>query len=116
MIQGVHHFAVIASSEDIVAFYQRLGFEEFKRVERNNDTVVLLYGHGLQLEIFVDASHPPRSVPEPMGLRHLALRVDDVEKTSKELCLEIGPIMTDWVGKRYCFAADPDGNQFELHE
>ena len=116
MIQGVHHFAVIASSEDSVAFYTRLGFEEFKRIERQHDTVVLLYGHGIQLEIFVDASHPARAVPEPMGLRHLALRVDDIEKTRQELGLETSPVMTDWVGERYCFPADPDGNKIELHE
>ena len=116
MIQGVHHFAVIASSEESLAFYEKIGFVTFKRIERKRDTVVLLYGHGIQLEIFVDASHPPRDLPEPLGLRHLALRVDDIEQTSKDLGLDIGPVMTDWVGARYCFIKDPDGNKIELHE
>ena len=64
----------------------------------------------------MDASHPPRSDLEPLGLRHLALRVDNIEKARQELGLESGPVMKDWVGGRYCFAKDPDGNNIELHE
>ena len=116
MIQGVHHMAIIVSNEDSIAFYERFGFEVFKRVVRKQDTVVLLYGHGIQLEIFVDVSHPVRSFPEPLGLRHLAIRVDDIEKTIQELNLKTGSIMKDWVGTRFCFTADPDGNSVELHE
>ena len=56
------------------------------------------------------------TVPEPLGLRHLALRVDDIEQTSQELDLNISPVMTEWVGARYCFIKDPDGNKIELHE
>ncbi|MDO5325872.1 MAG: VOC family protein [Clostridia bacterium] len=116
MIQGVHHFAVIVSSLDSLLFYEKLGFKEFYRRERKYDTVVLLYGHGIQIEMFVDANHPPRSIPELLGVRHVALRVDKIEDTVAELGLEIGPIMNDWIGQRFCFAVDPDGNAVELHE
>lgn len=116
MIQGIHHFAVIVSSLASLDFYRKLGFEEFKRVERRYDTVVLLYGHGIQIECFIDPTHPPRSNPDPLGLRHIALRVDDIEKTIEELECEAGPIMNDWVGEKFCFIADPDGNTVELHE
>ncbi len=94
MITGVHHFAVIVSSLDSLLFYKKLGFKEYYRRERKYDTVVLLYGHGIQIEMFVDANHPPRSTPEPLGVRHIALRVDKIEDTMAELGLEIGPIMT----------------------
>ena len=116
MIQGIHHFAMIVRSEESIAFYERLGFMVFKRVEREHDIVVLFRGYGIQLEIFVDATHPPRSNPDPLGLRHLALHVDDIEKTGHELGLELGPIMKDWVGDRFCFIADLDGNIIEFHE
>lgn len=116
MIQGFHHFAVIVSSEESVGFYEKLGFSVFHRRERKYDTVLLLYGHGVQIEMFIDPNHPPRSTPEPLGVRHVALRVDDIEKTVEELGLEIGPIMNDWIGQRFCFAVDPDGNAVELHE
>jgi len=117
MITGIHHFAIIASSEVSVDFYKQLGFQETFRRERKYDTVVLLHGHGMQIEMFVDPNHPERATnPENMGLRHLALKVEKIEDTVKELGLEIGPIMNDWVGIRFAFTADPDGLPIELHE
>ena len=117
MITGVHHFAIIASSEASVDFYKKLGFRETYRRERTYDTVVLLEGYGIQLEIFVDPNHPERATnPENIGIRHLALKVDKIEDTVAELGLEIGPIMNDWVGVRFAYTADPDGLPIELHE
>ena len=116
MIQGIHHIAIIVSNEDNVSFYRNLGFEVFKRVERQHDIVLLLSGHGVQLEIFVDGRHPQRSTPEPLGVRHWALRVDDIQKTGQALGVEIESAMNDWEGKRFCFISDPDGNIVELHE
>ena len=117
MILGIHHFAIIASSEESVRFYTKLGFREAYRRERKYDTVVLLDGHGMQIEMFVDPNHPERATnPENVGLRHLALKVEKIEETVAELGLEIGPIMNDWVGVRFAFATDPDGLPIELHE
>ena len=116
MIQGIHHFAIIVSSLTALEFYEKLGFREFLRKERRYDTVVLLYGHGIQIEMFVDANHPPRGTPEPLGVRHIALRVDKIEDTVEQLGLEAGDILTDWTGIRFCFVVDPDGNAVELHE
>lgn len=117
MIIGAHHFAIISSSEESADFYKKLGFREMYRRERKYDTVVLLCGHGFQIEMFIDPNHPERATqPENIGLRHLALRVDNIEKTIEELELEAGPVMNDWVGDRFCFIADPDGLPIELHE
>ena len=85
-----------------------------------------MYGHGMQLEIFIDPRHPNRLLmegPEPTGLRHFALAVDgkledEVERLkglTTEI-LEFGPIMTDWRGVRFLFVKDPDGLLVELHE
>ena len=117
MITGIHHIAIIASSEVSVDFYKKLGFQEIYRRNRMYDTVVLLDGHGMQLEIFVDLNHPERATsPENLGLRHVALRVDKIEDTVEELGLEIGPITNDWIGVRFALTADPDGLPIELHE
>ena len=117
MITGLHHISMISSSEESVDFYKRLGFKEFFRKKRNYDTVVLLRGYGLQLEIFVDPSHPQRATnPENIGLRNFALKVDDIENTVKELEYSTAKIETDWIGEKYCFIADPDGMQVQLHE
>lgn len=108
MITGIQHFAIISSSEKSVEFYTKLGFRETFRKERTNDAVVILEGHGMYLEIFIDANHPARATnPENMGLRHLALKVDDIEKIEREF--DCGPIKTDWFGKKYRVATDPDG-------
>ena len=115
MITGIHHFALIASSEKSVEFYLKLGFKPVFRKVRNYDTVVLLEGNGIELEIFIDLNHPARAAkPENLGLRHFALRVDSCEQISKEF--DCGPIMKDWIGVNFCFTADPDGLPVEFHE
>ena len=108
---------MISSSEESVDFYKRLGFEESFRKGRNYDTVVLLRGYGLQLEIFIDPSHPEHATnPENIGLRNFALKVDDIEGTLKELGIGSTKIETDWIGEKYCFITDPDGLKVQLHE
>lgn len=117
MIQGIHHFSMITSSEASANFYKKLGFRETYRRERAYDTIVLLEGYEMQIELFIDPNHPERATnPENMGLRHLALKVDKIEDTVEKLGLEVGPIMEDWVGVRFAFTADPDGLPIELHE
>lgn len=115
MITGVHHIAIIVSSEDSIVFYEQLGFAVLRRFERKNDTVVIMEGNGIELEMFIDPTHPNRATdPENIGLRHLALKVDNVEKMSQEY--ECGPIMVDWFNRKYCFTKDPDGLPIEFHE
>lgn len=125
-ITAIHHFAIIVSSEASVKFYTKLGFRETYRRDRKYDTVVLLDGYGIQIEMFVDANHPSRATePENLGLRHVALKVRNIEETVQKLResmrsigldFEAGPIMNDWVGERFCFITDPDGLPIELHE
>lgn len=115
MITGLHHIAIISSFEKSVEFYTRLGFKEYFRKERENDTIVILEGHGYQIEMFIDARHPARATdPENLGLRHFALAVDDIDKIANGF--ECGPINKDWFGRRYCYLSDPDGLQIEFVE
>jgi len=116
MPQTLHHIAIIVSSEKSVEFYARLGFEIIKRISRpaRHDEIVLMQGYGTRLELFVDATHPPRAEnPEPLGLRHIALQVDNIEDfCKKHNCSEI---KTDWLGEKYAFITDPDGLMVEIH-
>ena len=116
MITGVDHFALIVSSENSIDFYKKLGFLENYRKVREYDTIVLLDAYGIRLECFVDVRHPKRDVPEPLGLRHVAFKVDDVEKTLDELGVKEKNILVDWSGIRFVFIKDPDENNVELHE
>ena len=118
MITGVHHIALLVSGDKCLDFYKTLGFSETFRKERKLDIVVLMEGFGIQLEVFVDSRHPVRVLDnsEPLGTRHFALQVDDLENTLDELELEHTEIGSDWHVIRYCYITDPDGNQIELHE
>ena len=115
MITGVHHIAIISSTEKSIEFYKSLGFKEIFRKNREYDTIVLLEGYGIQLEMFVDPNYPERSVnPERIGLRHLALKVDSCEEMSRKF--NCGPIRKDWMGVNFCYTEDPDGLSVEFHE
>ena len=115
MIQGLHHLAIIVSGELSIGFYEKLGFKEFRRIHRSYDTVVLMKGFGIELEMFIDPNHGKRaSDPENMGLRHLALKVDNIRDMATRF--ECGPIMQDWTGMDFCFTSDPDGLPIEFHE
>ena len=116
MIRGIHHFSIIASSEESIDFYKQLGFVEEQRIKRSYDTVVLMDGYGIGLEVFLDPKHPKREKPEPLGVRRLAFRVDRIEEAAGELGLESVEIMTDWNGKRYVVVRDPDENSVQLCE
>ena len=124
-IERMHHIAIISSEkEKMLRFYvDGLGFAVtccHVRPERH-DEIVMLQGHGVVLEVFVDDSHPPRVTgPEALGLRHLAFLVDDVEAMISHLraCgFEPESLRTDsFDGKRMTFVKDPDGLPIELHE
>ena len=118
MITGIHHVALLVSSEEALDFYKKLGFTEVFRKTRANDTVALLDGYEMQLEVFVDGKHPKRPLgsEEPLGTRHFALKVDNLRKCLMDLGFVQPDIGTDWQGIRYCFITDPDGGQVELHE
>lgn len=123
MITGIHHISLLISSEECLDFYKKLGFEETFRKERKADTVVLLDGYNIQLEVFIDNRHPKRllDLSEPLGTRHFALKVDSIEVTLsyfQDLGIDTREceIGSDWTGIKYCYISDPDGNQIELHE
>ncbi len=123
MIEALHHIALIASSETSLPFYELLGFHETLRIKRERDTVVLMEGYGIRLEVFIDPRHPlHKDREEPYGLLHFGLKVNRLEdemerlKAAAEWKVEFSPIMTDWTGIRFFNILSPDGVKFELHE
>ncbi len=124
MISSLHHISIIVSSEYSLDLFRLLGFTEAFRRKRSYDIVVLMDGHGIQLEVFIDPRHGKRGdgLEEPLGIRHFALRVDDLEKeieriqNESQTKIKCGPIMTDWMSIRFCYVEDYDGLVIELHE
>lgn len=128
-LSQIHHVAIIVSDYAAAKeFYvEKLGFsvirENFRPV-RGDWKLDLRLGEGpcaVELELFAEPNPPKRvSRPEACGLRHLAFRVDNVEKAVKELAqkgIPCEPIrMDEFTGKRMTFFFDPDGLPLELHE
>lgn len=109
------HIALIVSKVENLAFYEKLGFQEEKRIERGYDTVVFMENSSIVLEIFIDPNHPQRvTEPEAYGLRHIAFVVERLEEVMREV--ECEEIRTDWFGRRFTFTKDLDGQPIELKE
>ena len=125
-LQAVHHIALIvsdyATSRDF--YVNKLGFPIIRvnyRPDKRDWKLDLSVNPDTELEIFAPENPPKRpSYPEACGLRHLAFRVEDIERTVDELKgmgIACEPIRTDtFTQKRMTFFFDPDGLPLELHE
>ena len=127
IFESIHHIAIVGRNYNKTKeFYiEKLGFEiisEHYRVDKN-DIIINVEKENVVLEIFIkeDAPlRPPIPNPENTGLRHLAFKVKDVEKTLEEFdSLKIvhqGLRYDDFDGKKMAFFFDPDGLPLEIHE
>ena len=127
IFESIHHIAIIGRNYNKTKeFYiEKLGFEiisEHHRVDKN-DIIINVEKENVDLEIFIkeDATlRPPIPNPENTGLRHLAFKVKDVEKTLEEFdSLKIvhqGLRYDDFDGKKMAFFFDPDGLPLEIPE
>ena len=122
----MHHVAIIVSDypRSKHFYVEVLGLPviaEVYREARESWKLDLRLRNGVQLELFSFPSPPPRvSRPEACGLRHLALRVTDIDKAVTHLSVH-GVVtesirIDEYTGKRFTFFADPDGLPLELYE
>jgi len=125
-ISGIHHIALICSDyEASKHFYTMiLGFgviAESFRNDRNSHKLDLSVPGGGQIELFSIPGSPMRpSYPEACGLRHLALRVSDLDGSVNQLTARGIPVeeirIDPNTNKRFTFFPDPDGLPIELYE
>lgn len=125
-LSAIHHIAIIVSdylrSKDF--YVNKLGFSVIRenyRPDKGDWKLDLRINDDTELEIFGVANPPARVTrPEAAGLRHLAFRVENIEKTAAELKalgILVEPIRMDaYSGRKFTFFADPDGLPLELHE
>lgn len=127
MFRNIHHIAIIGTDYNKTKeFYvNKLGFEvisEHNRPEKK-DIIINVKQGDLNLEIFIKENaliRPKIPNPEHTGLRHLAFRVENVEKTLKKFD-ELGIFheelrFDDFNNKKMAFFFDPDGLPLEVHE
>ena len=125
-LSAIHHIAIIVSDyEKSKDFYvNKLRFEiirENYRPQKDDWKLDLKVNDTTELEIFAPKNPPKRpSFPEACGLRHLAFKVDDIEKIVTELNdmgISCEPIRIDeFTNKKMTFFFDPDNLPLELHE
>lgn len=125
-LAGLHHVAIIASDyARSKRFYTEvLGLRvvaEHYRAARDSWKLDLALPDGTQVELFSFPEPPPRvSRPEACGLRHLALRVTELDEAVAHLNghgVATEPVRVDeYTGRRFTFFADPDDLPLELYE
>ncbi|WP_313515370.1 VOC family protein [Sphingobacterium sp.] len=125
-LKGVHHIAIICSDYAVSkAFYTEvLGLtilQETYREARNSYKLDLALQGEYIIELFSFPNPADRpSYPEARGLRHLAFKVEDIEKQVEELNksgIKTEPIRIDETSnKKFTFFTDPDGLPLELYE
>jgi glyoxylase I family protein len=123
---GIHHVAIIASDygRSRRFYVEVLGFgviAEHYREARDSWKLDLRVDEHTRIELFSFPSPPARvSRPEACGLRHLALRVADLDAAVSHLeahGVAVEPIRVDeFTDRRFTFFADPDGLPLELYE
>src|ERR687887_1020966 len=123
MSELIHTCYRITDIDRSIAFYEKLGFEERRRVPiRDEATNVFmgLPGDGDRLELTVNVG---REEPYEIGTGygHIALTVDDLDGTLERLAAagiepERPPYTVSKGGSRLCFVRDPDGYRVELIE
>jgi len=82
MITGIDHIEIcVGNVEEVAEFFKKMGFQEIRRTDH----------HGGAIELMIPGSqnitfefHYGKEI-EPPGLNHIAFKVDDMEKTYKEL-------------------------------
>ncbi len=125
-IDGLHHVAIIASdyARSKHFYTEVLGLRviaEHYRAERDSWKLDLALPDGTQVELFSFPSPPPRvSRPEACGLRHLALRVADLDAAVAHLqgygVITEAVRVDEYTGRRFTFFADPDDLPLEFYE
>ena len=124
-VQGLHHIALICSDYQVAKrFYvELLGgtvIAETYRAARQSYKLDISFP-GFELELFTFPAAPARpSTPEAQGLRHLAIRVVDLDAAIaylQQYQVVVEPVRVDELtGNRFTFFPDPDGLPLELVE
>ena len=123
MSELIHTCYRVLDLDRAVAFYERLGFEEMRRMAIGDDATncfMGLPGDGARLELtFNHGQAEPYEIGSGYG--HIAITVDDLDATLERLAGEgIEPERPPYTvrdgGSRICFVRDPDDYRVELIE
>lgn len=87
MIQLIDHIAItVRDLQETIDFYGKLGFKPTQRSETPTQTTQFLEAGQARLEVFApkETSTPLELGEKDVGMKHIALRVDDIRKIYEE--------------------------------
>jgi lactoylglutathione lyase len=124
MSELIHTCYRITDIDRSVAFYEKLGFEELRRLPINGDEAVNIFmglpGDGARLELTWNKDQEgPYDLGSGYG--HIAITAGDLDETLAGLAEdgvepEKPPYTVSDGGSRLCFVRDPDDYRIELIE
>jgi lactoylglutathione lyase len=122
MPRYLHTCYRIGEIDRSVAFYEKLGFEEARRMPIGEEAInVFMNLPGEDPVLELTYNHGVDSYDLGSGYNHIALLVDDLEETLEQLArVGIEPEKPPYrpggrtEGPRICFVRDPDGYRVEL--
>jgi lactoylglutathione lyase len=123
MSELIHTCYRITDIDRSVSFYEKLGFEEKRRMPIGDDATNVFMGlpnDGARLELTYNHGQD-ESYDLGTGYGHIALAVDDLDGVLSRLGSdgiepERPPYTVREGGSRLCFVRDPDGYRIELIE
>jgi len=119
----IHTCYRVYDLDSSIAFYEKLGMEELRRLPIGDEAVNVfmgLEGDGPRLELTYNFDQDePYEIGSGYG--HIALTVDDMDAALERLAAdgitpEKPPYTVSEGGSRLCFVRDPDGYRIELIE
>jgi lactoylglutathione lyase len=124
MTAFLHTCYRIGDIDRSVAFYEKLGFEERRRMPIGEEAINVFMGlPGEDARLELTYNHGVDSYDLGTGYNHIALAVDDIEATLAGLAEQgIEPEKPPYrpggrtTGSLICFVRDPDGYRIELVE
>ena len=122
MSELIHTCYRVLDLERSVAFYEKLGFEELRRMPIREEAINVflgLPGDGPRLELTYNFGVDSYELGTAYG--HIAITADDLDGTLEQLKRqgiepEKPPYTVREGGSRLCFVRDPDGYRIELIE
>ena len=122
MTKWLHTCYRIGDIDRSVAFYEKLGFEENRRMPIGEEAINVFMGlPGDPARLELTYNHGVDSYEHGTGYNHIALLVDDLDATLERLAGEgIEPEKPPYrpggrtEGHRIAFVRDPDGYRIEL--
>ena len=123
MSELIHTCYRITEIDRSVEFYEKLGFEERRRLPIRDEAINVfmgLPGDGDRLELTWNKDQDG-AYDIGTGYGHIALTVDDLDGTLEQLATvgiepERPPYTVSEGGSRICFVRDPDDYRIELIE